>query len=115
MAYIQLHFFSNALGVQTEVEVVLPQQDTIGEIGVEKNLSNAQYKCLYLLHGLSDDQTIWMRRTSIERYATRYGICVIMLFGGKSFYFNQQNGDAYYTYITEEFSLHGRNYFWLVL
>lgn len=39
MAYIQLHFFSNALGVQTEVEVVLPQQDTIGEIGVEKNLS----------------------------------------------------------------------------
>src|SRR5699024_10796924 len=29
---------------------------------------------LYLLHGLSDDCTIWERRTSIERYATEKGI-----------------------------------------
>ena len=26
---------------------------------------------LYLLHGLSDDDTGWLRRTSIERYASR--------------------------------------------
>jgi putative tributyrin esterase len=28
---------------------------------------------LYLLHGLSDDDTIWLRRTSIERYVAPLG------------------------------------------
>jgi S-formylglutathione hydrolase FrmB len=46
-------------------------------------IKNETYKSLYLLHGLSDDQTIWIRRTSIERYANEYGICVIMPFGGR--------------------------------
>ena len=101
MAFIQIHFYSQELGMQTEVDVILPQKDTIGEIGV-KNSEKAQYKCLYLLHGLSDDQTIWLRRTSIERYAARYGICVIMPFGGRSFYLDQKNGEKYYTYIAEE-------------
>ena len=102
MALIQLHFYSNALGMQTEVEVILPQKDTFGEIGVENISVISQYKCLYLLHGLSDDQTIWLRRTSIERYASRYGLCVIMPFGGRSFYMDQKNGEKYYTYISEE-------------
>lgn len=111
VALVQLHFYSNALGMQTEVGVILPQKNTTGEIGVENHTGNAQYKCLYLLHGLSDDQTIWMRRTSIERYATRYGICVIMPFGGRSFYLNQQNGEKYYTYIAEELPARMQEFF----
>ena len=102
MAFMQLHFYSNALGMETEVEVVLPQKNMIGEIGMESFSGTSTYKCLYLLHGLSDDQTIWMRRTSIERYAARYGICVIMPFGGRSFYLNQKNGEKYYDYIAKE-------------
>ena len=102
MAFIQLHFYSNSLGMQTEVEVVLPQKNTVGEIGADNVCGASRYKCLYLLHGLSDDQSIWLRRTSIERYASRYGICVIMPFGGRSFYLNQQNGEKFYNYIAEE-------------
>ena len=102
MAFIQLHLFSNALGMQTQVGVIIPQKDTVGEIGLDNGVQSGKYKTLYLLHGLSDDQTIWHRRTSIERYATEYGICVVMPFGGRSFYMNEKNGDQYYTYIAKE-------------
>ncbi len=102
MAYIQLHVFSRALGIQTEVGVIMPQRDTTGEIGIENAVKTEKYRTLYLLHGLSDDQSIWHRRTSIERYATEYGVCVVMPCGGRSFYINQQNGQAYYNFIAKE-------------
>ena len=102
MAYIQLHIYSKALGIQTEVGVIMPQRDTTGEIGIG-NVANAEkYRTLYLLHGLSDDQSIWHRRTSIERYATEYGVCVVMPCGGRSFYINQQNGQKYYDFVAKE-------------
>lgn len=82
MAFIQLHIYSESLGMQTEVNIILPQKNKMGEIGLKGRAITEQYKSLYLLHGLSDDQTIWMRRTSIERYAYEYGICVIMPSGG---------------------------------
>ena len=69
MAFLKLDFFSEVLGMQTEINVVIPQRSSAGEIGVSSNGSSKKYKCLYLLHGLSDDHTIWMRRTSVERYA----------------------------------------------
>ena len=78
MAFIELNFYSEALGMQTQVNVILPQKSSAGEIGGSSASINAQeYRCLYLLHGLSDDHTIWMRRTSIERYASEYGICAL--------------------------------------
>lgn len=102
MALIELSFYSKALGMQTKVNVIIPQQDVSSEIGLKNNEQPQRYKSLYLLHGLSDDQSVWLRRTSIERYAMQYGICVIMPFGGKSFYFDQFNGEMYYTYISQE-------------
>lgn len=102
MAYIQLHFYSTSLGMQTEVGVIMPQKNTVGEIGVDTQAEESKYKSLYLLHGYSDDHSIWHRRTSIERYATEYGICVVMPFGAKSFYMDQINGEKYFTYIAKE-------------
>ena len=102
MALITLNFYSEALGIQTEVMVILPQKSSAGEIGIASKHQDTAYKCLYLLHGLSDDQTIWMRRTSIERYAAEYGICVVMPCGGRSFYSDTKYGPAYYTYIAKE-------------
>jgi len=61
MAFVDLKFYSNVLGMQTEVSVIIPQGENSGEIGVEQNTRPGPYKCLYLLHGLSDDHTIWMR------------------------------------------------------
>lgn len=102
MALATLKFFSSVLGRQAEINVVIPQRVTNGEIGVGNGAREEKYKCLYLLHGLSDDNSIWLRRTSIERYATKYGICVVMPFADKSFYTNMKYGDKYYTHIACE-------------
>lgn len=102
MALINLDFFSESLGMQTTAKIVIPQKSTVGEIGTSNKVEDGKLKCLYLLHGLSDDETIWMRRTSIERYAAKYGICVVMPFGAKSFYSDMKYGMKYYTYIAKE-------------
>ncbi len=102
MAFIDLKFYSNVLGMQTEVAVIIPQGANTGEIGVDNNTRPGPYKCLYLLHGLSDDHTIWMRRTAIERYASNYGICVVMPRADKSFYTDMKYGMKYYTHIAKE-------------
>lgn len=54
------------------------------------------------LHGLSDNYSIWARRTSIERYAQDRGICVVMPDGARSFYTDMKYGGKYYTYIAKE-------------
>lgn len=103
MAFITLKFFSETLKIQSEVSVIIPQKSAAGEIGVSSGVGgDGKYKCLYLLHGLSDDHTIWARRTSIERYAQEYGIAVVMPCGGRSFYTNMKYGGAYYDYIAKE-------------
>ncbi len=102
MAFINLRIYSEALRRQTDVQVILPQRATLGEIGISSKKTEGALKCLYLLHGLSDDESIWARRTSIERYATKYGICVVMPRGDRSFYADEKYGGKYYTYIAKE-------------
>ncbi len=102
MAFCSLKFFSESLGRQAEVNVIIPQPSVNGEIGTSSVETTGKYKCLYLLHGLSDDYTIWHRRTSIERYAQDRGICVVMPDGEKSFYTDMKYGDKFYTYIAKE-------------
>ena len=57
---------------------------------------------LYLLHGLSDDDTIWSRRTSIERYVAPLGIAVVMPQVHQSFYADEVHGLPFWTFLTEE-------------
>ena len=57
---------------------------------------------LYLLHGLSDDDTIWLRRTSIERYAAPLGLAVVMPQVHRSFYADEAFGGRYWTFLSEE-------------
>lgn len=66
---------------------------------------------MYLLHGLTDDHTTWMRRTSIERYAASRRIAVIMPAVGRSFYQNIRGGPQYWTYVSEELPQLMRRFF----
>lgn len=102
MAFLELKLFSEVLGIETAVNVILPQRSTNGQIGSENGAVGGTYKCLYLLHGLSNDHTSWCRRTSIERYAGKHGICVVMPCADTSFYTDMKYGKKYYTYIAEE-------------
>ena len=86
MALINIKFLSETLGRQAQFSVIIPQKSTGGEIGIGNNAKDVKYKTLVLLHGLSDDDSIWLRRTSIDRYATERGIAVIMPDGERGFY-----------------------------
>ncbi len=64
-----------------------------------------------MLHGASDDQTTWQRRTSIERYASKLGIAVVMPTTHLGWYTNTRYGMDYWTYVSEELPKLCRTFF----
>jgi putative tributyrin esterase len=110
MAFIDCHFFSEVLGISTAMHVILPET-TYSQIGMDSKASGEKHPTLYLLHGLSDDHTIWTRRTSIERYASERGIAVVMPAAGRSFYTDMAAGYKYWTFISEEVPRIARSFF----
>ncbi|MDO4293652.1 MAG: alpha/beta hydrolase family protein [Eubacteriales bacterium] len=101
MALLHVDFFSDVLGMSMNMDVILPQQ-TNGQIGMEGKGASGKYKTMYLLHGMSDDQTIWQRRTSIERYVSRLGIAVVMPTTHLGFYTDTTYGMNYWTFFSRE-------------
>jgi len=101
MALFHANFFSETLGMQSSADVILPEKPTPGK----------PLPVLFLLHGLSDDHTIWQRRTSIERYALPYNIAVVMPNGHRSFYTDNASGGRYFSYIADELPALMRSFF----
>ena len=101
MALIHVDFFSEVLGMSSQMEVILPQQ-TEGQIGIGHVEKQNKYPVLYLLHGMTDNQTIWTRNTSIERYAAEHGIAVVMPNAHLGWYTDMQYGFDYFTFFSEE-------------
>src|SRR3954465_14171117 len=101
MALVRCDFFSDVLGLSTSMTVVLPQA-TSAQIGMTGTATGGDAPVLYLLHGLSDDDTIWLRRTSIERYAAPLGLAVVMPQVGRSFYTDEAHGNRYWTFLSGE-------------
>lgn len=104
MACFQGGFRSLALGMDTHVNVILPY-DRYDEAG-----NPGRYdKVLYMLHGLKQNSSAWLRNSSIERYANYYGYAVVLPEVQRSFYTNMEMGMDYFTYITEELprAVHG--------
>jgi putative tributyrin esterase len=103
MALISCDFFSESLAFGQSMTVVLPQA-TEAQVGVTPAAGGDEDgpPVLYLLHGLSDDHTAWLRYTSIERYATAAGLAVVMPAVARSFYTDEAHGHAYWTYVADE-------------
>ena len=100
MAYLEINFHSNILNMDTSYAVIMPE--SMQGIGLRGHDVQNKYPVLWLLHGRSDDHTIWMRRTSIERYTAPLGLMVIMPEVSYSRYMNMAHGPKYYDYITKE-------------
>lgn len=101
MAFMEINFFSDVLGSCMSMNVIIPQR-TQGNIGISEGEVKDTYPTLYLLHGMSDDHTTWMRRTSIERYAEEHGIAVVMPTTFKGWYTDMKYGKKFRTFIGEE-------------
>ncbi len=91
MAFCELKYFSPALQKHIAANVIIPE-----------NLQVKPFPVLYLLHGQSDDHTIWMRRTSIERYVDNTGLMVVMPDTGRGWYSNAVHGPAWETSIVTD-------------
>lgn len=87
---LELSILSNALQMNTQVNVILPEG---GE---------PPRKILWLLHGLKGDHTSWLRNTSIERYAMKYHLAVVMPDAARSWYTDTAYGAKYFSYIADE-------------
>ncbi|MBQ2669017.1 MAG: esterase family protein [Clostridia bacterium] len=102
MAFVDFKYFSPVMGMQMNIGVILPEvMQGIGVEGTGKD-ENAPIPTLYLLHGTSDDQTIWHRRTSIERYVSDKRLAVVMMTTHLGAYTNQKYGFRYFDYVAKE-------------
>lgn len=96
MIWNDFHFYSATLGVQTAAYVLLPEPQVMPQQG------GALLPTLYLLHGLSDDYTMWLRQSRIEQYARKYRMAVVMPAVNRSFYADMVHGAKYFTFVSEE-------------
>ena len=87
--------------MSSQLDVILPQK-THGEIGIASAAKKEKYPVLYLLHGMTDNQSTWQRNTSIERYAAEKGIAVVMPCCHLGWYTDMKYGFRYFTYISQE-------------
>lgn len=96
MIWNDFHFYSRALKMYTQAYVLLP------ELAAFESANRQALPTLYLLHGLYDDYTSWMRCSRIASYAARYAVAVVMPSGGRSFYADMAHGPDYWTFVSEE-------------
>lgn len=80
MNEFQTTYYSSAVGLQLGARILVPETGPAGK------------PTLYLLHGLSDDHSIWHRRSSVERYVEFCDVVVVMPYGGRGFYTNADQG-----------------------
>src|ERR1700743_2504095 len=90
MAFCQLHWFSQVLGKQVTTWVLVPEK------------FDPPFATFYLLHGLSDDQSAWVRHTRINDYVAELPLIVVMPDGGRGFYTNHDSGPRWATHLAEE-------------
>jgi S-formylglutathione hydrolase FrmB len=101
MAFAEIRFKSAALDKATAMNVILPKRLTpdvpeqvTDDIPNGRRAEPIRYPVFYLLHGLSDDHTIWERRTRIEWYVRDLPLIVVMPDAGRSFYCDAVEGAA---------------------
>ena len=92
MAFCNVSFFSPALVKACAMNVILP----------DRQAGAGPFPTFYLLHGMSDDHTIWARRTSIERYVEGLPLIVVMPDVGRGYYCDAAEGPAYEAHIVQD-------------
>ena len=90
MSLFTAHWHSGILEKSTTAQIVFPDAGT------------PPFPTLYLLHGLSDDSTMWLRRTRLEIYAAALPLIIVMPDGYRGFYTDNEEGPAYARHIGEE-------------
>jgi putative tributyrin esterase len=92
MAIAHVNYFNNALQKEVAFYALLPDHQA----------KPGPYPVYYLLHGLSDDYTAWLRWTSIERYVRELPLIVVLVDGDRCWYCDLENGPQYETALVRD-------------
>lgn len=92
MAKLECSFRSQTLEIRARLSVILP----------ERGDATRPPAVLYLLHGLSGNESDWLRFTSLERYVADYNLAVIMPAANRSFYADMAHGANYWRFVSRE-------------
>lgn len=90
--------YSHVLGMDVPVNVLLPERRKRKTI----DQSQKKYPVLYCLHGHSDDQFAWIRKSQIELLVRDLEVIVVMPTTLRSFYTDEKHGLKYFTFIADE-------------
>lgn len=104
MALIHANFYSEALQMSTDINVIIPTPHPVDTPINPDNYfhKGAKYQTLYLLHGTHGDYGDWPRLTSIEKYAQFARLMIVVPSYANSFGQDMELGPKYFTYLTEE-------------
>ncbi|MFV0401622.1 MAG: alpha/beta hydrolase [Oscillospiraceae bacterium] len=97
MMLVHTHFYAATLGMQREMDVLLPDR-----LGDSPRYPDGRIPVLYLLHGWSGSHSDWQRLTGIERYAGEKGIAVVMPSTDLSFYADMKYGYDFFRFMDLE-------------
>ncbi|MBK0041148.1 MULTISPECIES: alpha/beta hydrolase [Leuconostoc] len=100
MAFLQVNYYSQVLGMDRHMNVILPELSDHNPSWTADMLQDIPV--LYLLHGMSGDQDIWQRRTSIERLVRQTIVAVVMPSTDLAWYTNTTYGLNYFDALAEE-------------
>ncbi|MCR5648681.1 MAG: hypothetical protein K6F67_03990 [Oscillospiraceae bacterium] len=96
MPLIHLNFQSKCLGVETDVNIILPAMPN-GADPEEFYRSGKKYKVAWLLHGGFGGYGDWLRLTNIERYCIERDLIAVMPNGLNSGFSNIDFGMSKYS------------------
>lgn len=101
MSLHENRLFSNYLGRTVSVTVILPEAKN-EQKELPKYEPNTKFPVIWMLHGLGDDDSVWLRRAGAERLANDYGVAMVMPNADRSFYTDTAYGDPFWSFITKE-------------
>jgi putative tributyrin esterase len=100
MALCEIRWQSRVLEKAVASFVILPDRER-GE---------PPFPTYYLLHGMGDDHSIWLRRTRIEIFAGQYPIAIVLPDSYRGFSTDNDQGPAYGKYHEEMVAVMERNF-----
>ena len=106
MIHAQLTMRSNALEMDTKVDVLLPE-----DRHTTKDTRGRKYPVLYILHGAKEDNSSWINLSNIFLMCRDLDLIVVMPTTYRGSYVDAVYGQNYYTYISEELPVKMKNIF----
>lgn len=97
MALMHVNVYSKVLKQHISLDVLTPMEHDAHDFPADH-----LWPTLYLLHGLSDDHTVWQRWSSLELKLGGLPLAVVMPTTLRGFYTDMKYGPKYFTFISEE-------------